>query len=98
MTIVSKVEINVNKIESFIVEGGDVRIKLTSGRTLIWPSVRRKCLTITTTGKVIHDLQADVSECANIEIDGVNLEGYVTCSRCNTLHKETSECECEARG
>ncbi len=89
----NRAEINPAAVVQFTIEDNDITVKLKSGRVLIWPNCRRKCLTIFD-GKVIHDLQADITEMTGVEIGGVSLKGWHNCPACNSLHKANTVCEC----
>ena len=95
MSNVTRAEINVRKIESFVIEGGNITIKLTSGRVLIWPSARKKCITVLPGGGIVNDLQTDFTEMSGVELDGVKLAGYSSCMACGALLKDGTVCNCQ---
>ena len=95
MPNLNKLEVNRQAIQSLIVDGGNVKLIMKSGRVLIWPHSRKRCLTVAPGGEVINDFQVALEEMTSLEFDGAAISGYVTCPACSGMHKSTMKCECK---
>ena len=81
--------------------GEDIRLKLRSGRVLVWPGGRAKCLTIHD-GEIERGATVTTGDCLYTETgDGVIFEGvklpYHICPACGTGYRVGTKCSCQMK-